>query len=98
MVKVGSAPRAVVGCHDEGRGGTHRPELQAATRAVRGVGSAAERPRRERIALERIKAGKELSKAALEAIVSREWAKWVKGALVITEAGEKALAEQSGTA
>ena len=47
----------------------------------------------ERLALEWIKAGKEPSKAALEAVKSRRWAKWVKDALIITDAGEKALAD-----
>jgi hypothetical protein len=47
----------------------------------------------ERIALEFIKAGKEPTRAALEAVVRRRWAKWVKGALLITDAGEKALAD-----
>ena len=45
----------------------------------------------ERIALEFIKAGKEPSSAALEAVMQRRWARKVKGAVEITEAGEKAL-------
>ena len=48
----------------------------------------------ERIALEFIKAGKEPSSAALEAIMQRRWARKVKGAVEITEAGEK-LAEDT---
>jgi hypothetical protein len=38
-------------------------------------------------------AGKEPTTAALEAVLSRGWAKRVKGETTITEAGEKALAE-----
>jgi hypothetical protein len=36
----------------------------------------------ERTALEWIKAGKEPTRTALEAIVSRRWAKWVKGTVL----------------
>ena len=49
----------------------------------------------ERIALEWIKAGKEPTRAALEAVVRRRWAKWVKGTLIVTEVGEKVLADDS---
>ena len=47
----------------------------------------------ERTALEWVKAGKQPSPAALEAVVRRRWAKRTKDALTITEAGEKALAD-----
>jgi hypothetical protein len=47
----------------------------------------------ERIALEWIKAGKEPTRAALEAVVRCRWAKWVKGVVELTERGEKALAD-----
>jgi hypothetical protein len=47
----------------------------------------------ERIALEFIKAGKVPNSAALEAVMHRKWARKLKGALAITEAGEKALAD-----
>jgi hypothetical protein len=49
----------------------------------------------ERIALEFIKAGKVPSAAALEAVQRRGWAKRGKGAITITEAGEKALADDT---
>ena len=49
----------------------------------------------ERIALEFIKAGKEPSSAALEAVMQRRWARKVKGSVEITEAGEKALADNA---
>jgi hypothetical protein len=49
----------------------------------------------ERIALEFIKAGKEPSSAALEAVMQRRWARKVKGTVEITEAGEKALADSA---
>jgi hypothetical protein len=49
----------------------------------------------EHVALQWIRAGKEPGKTALEAVVSRRWAKWVKNVLVITEAGEKALADDA---
>jgi hypothetical protein len=47
----------------------------------------------ERIALEWIKAGKEPTAAALEAVIRRGWARHAKGKTEITPAGEKALAE-----
>jgi hypothetical protein len=50
-----------------------------------------------RVALELIKAGKEPSKVALEAVVSRRLAKWEKGALIITAAGEHAVADDYAT-
>jgi hypothetical protein len=50
-----------------------------------------------RLALELIKAGKEPSKVALEAVVSRRLAKWEKGALIITAAGVHAVADDDAT-
>jgi hypothetical protein len=49
--------------------------------------------RTERIALEWIKAGKEPTSAALEAVRRRGWAKRTKGKIEITPVGEKALAD-----
>ena len=49
----------------------------------------------ERIALEFIKAGKEPSSAAFEAVMRRRRARKVKGRVEITEAGEKALADDT---
>jgi hypothetical protein len=49
----------------------------------------------ERIALEWVKAGKEPTRAGLEAVMRRRWAKWVKGVVEITERGEKALADDT---
>ena len=46
----------------------------------------------ERNALELIQAGKMPSDAALEAVLRCKWASKVKGAVEITEAGEKTLA------
>lgn len=47
----------------------------------------------ERTALEAIRAGRTPSSAAIDAVLSRGWAKRTKSALVLTEAGEKALAD-----
>jgi hypothetical protein len=47
----------------------------------------------QRMALEFIKAGKVPSTAALEAVVRSKWARKVKDVVEITEAGEKALAD-----
>jgi hypothetical protein len=49
----------------------------------------------ERIALEFIRAGKTPSAAALEAVMHGKWARNIKGAVEITVAGEKALAEDA---
>ena len=49
----------------------------------------------ERIALEWIKAGKEPTTAAREAVMRHGWAKRVKGRNEVTEAGERALANDA---